>query len=72
MPNIRLWKSQKLTQQTKVYHDESIDNVGGLLKEGVRKAKIAHLLSPNNKEIEEKLLDVALQGRTSQSSHGMV
>ena len=56
MPNIRLWKSQKLTQQTKVYHDESIDNVGGLLKEGVRKAKIAHLLSPNNKEVEENYL----------------
>jgi len=51
LPKFRTWKSTKLLNQSKVYFDESIDNAGGLLDEGVKKAKIAHLLDPGNQEV---------------------
>ncbi len=51
LPKIRAWKSSKLYQQSKIYLDESIDNAGGLLEEGVRRGRIAHLLDSANQEI---------------------
>ena len=62
LPKIRNWKSAKLFQQSKIYLDETIDNAGGLLDEGVRRGRIAYLLNPNN---EETLFNyVRLQFRT--------
>jgi len=50
LPKIRQWKSAKLFHQSKIYLDETIDNAGGLLNEGVRRGRIAHLLHPKNPE----------------------
>jgi len=50
MPYLRAWKSNKMLLQSKVYLDESIDERSGLLEDGVRKAKIACLLNPENEE----------------------
>jgi len=50
LPKIRSWKSAKLFNQSKIYLDETIDNAGGLLDEGVRRGRIAHLLNPQDKE----------------------
>jgi hypothetical protein len=50
MPYLRAWKSNKMLLQSKVYLDESIDERSGLLEDGVRKAKIAYLLNPENEE----------------------
>jgi len=50
LPKIRNWKSAKLFQQSKIYLDENIDNAGGLLDEGVRRGRIAHLLNPGDQE----------------------
>ena len=62
LPKIRNLKSAKLYQQSKIYLDETIDNAGGLLDEGVRRGRIAYLLNPNN---EETLYNyVRLQFRT--------
>ena len=50
LPKIRNWKSAKLFHQSKIYLDQTIDNAGGLLNEGVRKGRIAHLLNPQDQE----------------------
>ncbi|MGA1116305.1 MAG: hypothetical protein ACO3UY_07480, partial [Opitutales bacterium] len=50
LPKIRNWKSAKLFNQSKIYLDETIDNAGGLLDEGVRRGRIAHLLNPGDQE----------------------
>ena len=50
LPKIRYWKSAKLFHQSKIYLDETIDNAGGLLDEGVRRGRIAHLLHPKDPE----------------------
>ena len=50
LPKIRNLKSAKLYQQSKIYLDETIDNAGGLLDEGVRRGRIAHLLNPGDQE----------------------
>ena len=60
---IKSWKSQKLYYQSKVYHDPLLDNVSGLLDEGVQKARIAHLLNPADENISINYL--RLQMRTS-------
>ena len=63
LPKIRNWKSAKLFNQSKIYLDETIDNAGGLLDEGVRRGRIAHLLNPGD---EETLYNyVRLQFRTN-------
>lgn len=51
LPQIRVWKSNILFQQSKIYLDETIDNAGGLLDEGVSRGRLAHLLNPSNQEI---------------------
>ena len=51
LPKIRVLKSAKLFQQSKIYLYETIDNAGGLLDEGVRRARIAHLLDRGNQEV---------------------
>lgn len=48
LPKILKWKANKLYTQSQVYLDEQINNIGGLLDDGVQKAKIAHLLDPEN------------------------
>jgi hypothetical protein len=50
LPKIRHWKSAKLFYQSKIYLDQTIDNAGGLLDEGVRRGRIAHLLHPEDAE----------------------
>ena len=39
--------------QSKVYLDESIDGTSGLIEDGIRKAKLASLLDPGNKDTFE-------------------
>jgi len=51
LPKIRVWKSNILFQQSKIYLDETIDNAGGLLDEGVGRGRLAHLLNPSNQEV---------------------
>ena len=51
-------KGNRLLYQSKVYLDSSIDNAGGLLESGVRKARIALLLNPQNKDAEENYLNL--------------
>ena len=41
-----------------MYLDSSIDNAGGLLESGVRKARIALLLNPKSKDAEENYLNL--------------
>ncbi len=53
MPHLRAWKSGKLLLQSKVYLDESVEEESGLLEDGVRKAKFAFLLDPENEETFE-------------------
>ena len=53
MPHLRSWKSDKMRLQSQVYLDESIDKGSGLLEDGVRKAKIAFLLDPENEDTFE-------------------
>ena len=48
MDRVLKWKAAQLFQESQVYKDPNIDNIGGLLDEGVQKAKIAHLLNPED------------------------
>jgi hypothetical protein len=48
MPSLRKWKSSKMLFQSKVYLDESIADASDLLEDGIRKAKLASLLDPEN------------------------
>ena len=65
LPKIRDCKSAKLFKQSQIYLDESIDNAGGLLDDGVRKGKIAHLLNPGDRKTLYNY--VRLQFRTNPS-----
>ena len=56
MPYLRNWKSDKLYNLSKVYQDESISNESNLLQDGVRKARIAALLEPNNTTKKENFI----------------
>ena len=53
MPKLRQWKSNKMFVQSKVYLDESIEGTSDLMQDGIRKARLAHLLDPDNKETFE-------------------
>jgi hypothetical protein len=53
MPHLRKWKSNKMLFQSKVYLDESIGGMSGLIEDGIRKAKLAALLDPENKDTFE-------------------
>ena len=50
LPKIRTEICQ-IISQSKIYLDETIDNAGGLLDEGVRRGRIAHLLHPEDPEV---------------------
>ena len=50
LPKICVWKSNQLVNLSKVYLDDSLDNAGGLIDEGIRLARIAHLLNSSNSE----------------------
>ena len=53
MPKLRQWKSNKMFVQSKVYLDESIEGKSDLMQDGIRKARLAHLLDPENKKTFE-------------------
>ena len=55
LPHVKKWKSNKLLELSKVYHDESIGTESDLLTEGVRKARIASLLNPDSYPTRENL-----------------
>ena len=63
LPIVKKWKSNQLLQLSKVYQDESISNESNLLDDGVRKARIANLLTPNNSEIEENFLTLLFRSQ---------
>ncbi len=52
------FKGNRLLSESKVYLDSSIDNAGGLLESGVRKARLALLLNPQQKDAEENYLNL--------------
>ena len=56
LPYLRIWKSDELFNLSKVYQDESISNETNLLSEGLKKARIANLLDPNNPGKTENFL----------------
>ena len=56
LPYLRIWKSDKLFNLSKVYQDESISNETNLLSDGLNKARIASLLDPNSSDKTENFL----------------
>lgn len=58
LPKIKIWKSKQLFNESKVYRNVKIGNEGGLLLDGVRKARIAHLMNPLNVEIHNNYLEM--------------
>jgi hypothetical protein len=67
MPNVREWKSNQLLQLSKVYQDESISNESNLLEDGVRKARIAHLLSPDNLDTRENFIQLLFRSNPTEA-----
>ena len=63
MVKLKKWKANKLYSQSQVFKDPQIDNIGGLLDQGVLKAKMSHLLVPNDEDFHLNYL--RLQLRTS-------
>ena len=58
VPYIKKWKAAKLLFQSQVYLDPKIGNSGDLIKEGVRKSRVAYLLNPNDSESYYNYLDL--------------
>ena len=56
MPFLRNWKSDKLYNLSKIYLDDSVTNETNLLSDGIRKARIASLLAPNDSLKKENFL----------------
>lgn len=67
MPHLRKWKSNKMLLQSKVYLDESIDGTSDLIEDGIRKAKIASLLDPGNKDTFENYNLLLFRTRPSEA-----
>lgn len=67
LPYLKNWKSQRLHSLSKVYLDETIDNAGGLLDEGVRKARIAHLLAPEDTQTLDNYLQLLYRTNPGQA-----
>ena len=67
MPKVREWKSNQLLQLSKVYQDESISNESNLLEDGVRKARIAHLLSPDNPATRENFIQLLFRSNPTEA-----
>ncbi|MBT5915799.1 MAG: hypothetical protein HOH60_05530, partial [Opitutae bacterium] len=67
MPKVREWKSNQLLQLSKVYQDESISNESNLLEDGVRKARIAHLLSPYNLATRENFIQLLFRSNPTEA-----
>lgn len=61
MLKLKKWKANKLYSQSQVFKDPQIDNVGGLLDLGVLKAKMSHLLVPNDKDFHLNYLRLQLR-----------
>ena len=60
-------KSNQLLNLSKVYKVESIGNESNLLKDGVRKARIANLLDPENQETEENFLELLYRSNPTEA-----
>ncbi len=67
MPFLRQWKSNQLLQLSKVYQDESISNETNLLEDGIRKARIANLLDPQNLETRENFLQLLFRSKPTEA-----
>ena len=67
MPYLRQWKSNQLLHLSKVYQDESISNESNLLGDGVRKARIAHLLDPSNLETRENFIELLFRSKPTEA-----
>ena len=57
-PYIKKWKANKLHFQTQVYLDEKIGSSPELVREGIKKAKVAYLLDPQNRGSYENYLEL--------------
>ena len=64
---LKKWKSNKLLELSKVYHDESIGTESDLLAEGVRKARIASLLNPDSDSTKENFLSLLFRLKPSEA-----
>ena len=67
MPFLRQWKSNQLLQLSKVYQDESISNETNLLEDGIRKARIANLLDPQNLETRENFFKLLFRSKPTEA-----
>ena len=67
LPYLKQWKSNQLLYLSKVYQDESISNETNLLEDGVRKARIANLLSPTNLETRENFINLLFRSKPTEA-----
>ena len=57
-PYIKRWKSKQLLFESQVYLDEKIGTSPELIKEGIRKAKVAYLLDTKNSKSYQNYLNL--------------
>ncbi len=67
MPYLKEWKSKQLLGLSKVYQDESISNESNLLQDGVRKARIASLLDPQDFSTRENFLSLLYRSNPAEA-----
>ena len=58
VPYIKRWKANQFLYQSQVYLDEKIGSSPELIKEGIRKARVAHLLNPNDDKSYQNYLEL--------------
>ena len=58
VPYIKRWKANQFLYQSQVYLDEKIGSSPELIGEGIRKARVAHLLNPNDSQSYQNYLEL--------------
>jgi tetratricopeptide (TPR) repeat protein len=58
VPYIKRWKANQFLYQSQVYLDEKIGSSPELIGEGIRKARVAYLLNPNDPQSYQNYLDL--------------
>ena len=58
VPYIKRWKANQFLYQSQVYLDEKIGSSPELIREGIRKARVAYLLNPNDPQSYQNYLNL--------------